>query len=73
MIPAPTINWSASLTMPKNKNLWKFALRLPLSMRREATTLAESEGISINQFIALAVAEKITRMDLIVSGENADR
>ncbi len=38
-----------------------FPLRLPVTMRRELKALAESEGISINQLISLAVAEKIVR------------
>jgi hypothetical protein len=38
-----------------------FPLRLPVTMRRELKALAETEGISINQLIALAVAEKIVR------------
>ena len=32
-------------------------------MRRQLEHLAEQEGISINQFICLAMAEKITRLD----------
>lgn len=31
-------------------------------MRREADDLAHREGLSLNQFISLAVAEKITRL-----------
>lgn len=38
-----------------------FPLRLPVTMRRELKALAETEGISINQLITLAVAEKIVR------------
>jgi hypothetical protein len=38
-----------------------FPLRLPVSMRRELNALAKREGISINHFISLAVAEKIVR------------
>ena len=38
-----------------------FPLRLPVTMRRELKALAEAEGISINQLISLAVAEKIVR------------
>lgn len=39
-----------------------FPLRLPVSMRISADDLAEHEGVSLNQFIAMAVAEKIVRM-----------
>lgn len=41
-----------------------YPLRLPLTMRRELTALAKSEGISLNQLISLAVAEKIVRCQL---------
>ena len=40
-----------------------FPLRLPLSMRRQAIEIAQREGLSLNQFISLAVAEKITRLE----------
>jgi predicted HicB family RNase H-like nuclease len=40
-----------------------FPLRLPQSTRRMAVDIAIAEGLSLNQFIALAVAEKIVRME----------
>jgi hypothetical protein len=40
-----------------------FPLRLPNSTRRQANDLAHREGLSLNQFISLAVAEKITRLE----------
>ena len=40
-----------------------FPLRLPVSTRQIAHDLAAREGISLNQFIAMAVAEKIVRLD----------
>jgi hypothetical protein len=40
-----------------------FPLRLSPSMRREANELAHREGISLNHFISLAVAEKLSRME----------
>lgn len=39
-----------------------FPLRLPVSMRISAHDLAAREGISLNLFIAMAVAEKIARL-----------
>jgi hypothetical protein len=36
-----------------------FPLRLPPNIRSRVERLAESEGISLNQFIALTLAEKI--------------
>jgi hypothetical protein len=41
-----------------------FPLRLPSTMRAELEAQANKEGISINQFIVMAVAEKITRIDM---------
>lgn len=40
-----------------------FPLRLPLTMRHQANDLAHREGLSLNQFISLAVAEKISRLE----------
>jgi hypothetical protein len=45
-----------------------FPLRLPQSMRIEAAEIAKREGISINHFVALAVAEKIARLESLHSG-----
>jgi hypothetical protein len=39
-----------------------FPLRLPNSTRNQAVEFASTEGISLNQFITLAVAEKIERL-----------
>jgi len=39
------------------------SLRLPTSLHEQLRTLAEQEGISINQFITLAVAEKVATID----------
>jgi hypothetical protein len=44
-----------------------FALRLPLSTRIQAAENAEREGVSLNQFVALAVAEKIARLAVLHS------
>ena len=40
-----------------------FPLRLPLSMRDAAGEIAHKDGISLNHFISLAVAEKISRLE----------
>jgi predicted HicB family RNase H-like nuclease len=48
-----------------NNKVKTFPLRLPRSTQIEAGEIAAREGISLNQFIALAVAEKITRMGLM--------
>jgi hypothetical protein len=40
-----------------------FALRLPKSTRNSAAEIAKTEGLSLNQFIVLALTEKIVRME----------
>jgi hypothetical protein len=40
-----------------------FPLRLCPSIRQQANDLAHLEGISLNHFISLAVAEKVSRME----------
>ncbi len=39
------------------------SLRLPTSLHEQLRSLAEQEGISINQFITLAIAEKMATID----------
>lgn len=39
-----------------------YPLRLPHSIKTEVERLAKEDGISINQFIATAVAEKLSAM-----------
>lgn len=38
------------------------SLRLPASLHRQVRELAKKEGISINQFISTALAEKISAL-----------
>ena len=40
-----------------------FPLRLPKSIKEAVEKLAREEGISMNQFVATAVAEKLTAMN----------
>jgi hypothetical protein len=47
----------------EQKRVLSFPLRLGLSIRQQAADLAHNEGISLNHFISLAVAEKISRME----------
>ncbi len=42
----------------------KIALRLPRSMHRQATHLAERDGVSLNQFLVSAIAARIGAEDL---------
>ncbi len=44
----------------------KIALRLPRSMHRQATRLAERDGVSLNQFLVSAIAARIGAEDLYV-------
>jgi predicted HicB family RNase H-like nuclease len=46
-----------------NKPRNTFPLRLAASLRDHAERLAALDGVSINQFINLAVAEKISRLE----------
>lgn len=39
-----------------------YALRLPASVKAEVEKIAKDEGTSMNQFIATAVAEKLSAM-----------
>jgi hypothetical protein len=48
---------------PEKKGPRSFPLRLTPTMRRQIDHLAKREGISLNQFISLAVAEKVMRME----------
>jgi hypothetical protein len=41
----------------------KFPLRLMPSVRRTAEAFSEKEGVSLNQFINLAVAEKLAHLE----------
>jgi len=49
--------------MTEHKVKTTFPLRLPKTTRIQAVEIASREGVSLNQFIALAVAEKIARME----------
>lgn len=40
-----------------------FSIRLPDSLHDQVKELADAEGISMNQFVMLAVSEKVTRLD----------
>ena len=47
----------------EKKGINSFPLRLTPTMRRQIDHLAKREGDSLNQFISLAVAEKVMRME----------
>lgn len=41
------------------------SLRLPASMHEQVREMARKEGVSINQFITLAIAEKMAAVDAV--------
>ena len=41
------------------------SLRLPESLHRRVREKAKQEGISMNQFVALALAEKVSALDTV--------
>jgi P27 family predicted phage terminase small subunit len=51
--------------MAENSKTATFPLRLPKSIRLQAVELAKREGLSLNQFIALAVVEKIASYTIL--------
>ena len=40
-----------------------YPLRLPLSVKAEVERRARADGVSVNQFVAAAVAEKLSAMN----------
>lgn len=42
-----------------------YPLRLPQSLKAAVAKAAERDGVSINQFIAIAVAEKIATLETV--------
>jgi hypothetical protein len=47
----------------RKKVVAKFPLRLMPSVRRTAEIFSEKEGVSLNQFINVAVAEKLAHLE----------
>ena len=44
------------------KQISTFPLRLPASLKAIVAAISHAEGTSINQFVAMAVAEKVSAM-----------
>lgn len=44
------------------KSMTAYALRLPASIKTEAEKCAAEDGTSLNQFVAIAVAEKVSAL-----------
>lgn len=58
-----TAQWGAKTMTTQKKASNSFPLRMTPTMRHQIELLAKWEGISLNQFISLAVAEKVMRME----------
>ncbi len=57
----------------ETKRKQSFLLRLPTSIREQAIHMAHEEDTSVNHFISIAVAEKISRMaQKSMSSKNED-
>jgi hypothetical protein len=54
------------------KRRMTFPLRLATSLRDMANVLAQKDGVSLNHFISLAVAEKISRLENETLNEHHD-
>jgi predicted HicB family RNase H-like nuclease len=59
--------------MSSRKIAATFPLRLPHSTRVQAVEIAKREGLSLNQFIVIALVEKITKMTMLHGGEPAGK
>lgn len=44
-------------------NIATYPLRLPISLKNEVSKLAKEDGTSMNQFIAIAIAEKVSAIE----------
>lgn len=45
-----------------SKQISTYPLRLPASLKEAVAKISKEEGTSINQFVAMAVAEKVSAM-----------
>ena len=43
----------------KVETMTRYALNLPIDLKREAEQIAEKQGVSLNQFIMWSVSEKV--------------
>ena len=57
------VNFQVSTMRLDEKRRMTFPLRLALSLKDVATSLAHNDGVSLNNFISIAVAEKISRLE----------
>jgi hypothetical protein len=57
------MNKEDTLMNREEKRAMTYPLRLAASLRDTASDLAQRDGVSLNHFISLAVAEKISRLE----------
>ena len=57
------VNKEGTLMNEEDKRRMTYPLRLAASLRDVAGHLAQRDGVSLNHFISLAVAEKISRLE----------
>jgi hypothetical protein len=57
------VNKEGTLMNKEDKRRMTYPLRLAASLRDMANHLAQRDGVSLNHFISLAVAEKISRLE----------
>jgi hypothetical protein len=50
----------------------QYPLRLPRSLKASAKVIAELDGLSLNQFICLAVAEKVQQFEEIAGASSPE-
>ena len=63
-LPSPSLlRQHKGLMDDLKKRKQSFLLRLPISIREKAAQVAHQDGTSLNHFVSLAVAEKLSRMD----------
>ncbi len=48
----------------------RYAVNLPLELKKEAEALAKQQGVSLNQFILWSVAEKVSALKAGVDDPN---
>jgi hypothetical protein len=66
------MNKRAQTMNTEEKRRMTFPLRLATSLKDTANTLAHNDGVSLNHFISLAVAEKISRLESETLNEHHD-
>jgi hypothetical protein len=54
--------WVATMNLDVKRRM-TFPLRLAISLKDVAAMLARKDGVSLNNFISIAVAEKISRLE----------